>query len=268
MAIDTYDKLIAGLAISQRHLINKASIATQATGGFTSLWRATGWPAQGAAPGAAETVTNATTGVVPITNPGGSNKLYLAGVDWVAGTTHSLLILDRLSHMGNLGGNATGDQAVSLTIPANRGIPVTGVGAIWWLEIYTDIGTTARDLTITYKDGLDADNLKTVILSIGGASPLNQDSRCFQVIPNAGQSIKEITKCSLVTGTGTAGTFGFTCSRLLAQKSLGVINVGVAYDFAQLGMPEVFANSGIFFIVQSSTTSSGVQVGTLTFAEG
>lgn len=268
MAITTYDKLIAAMAISRRGFVNKASIATQGAGGFTSLWRATGVPEQGATPAGAATVTNATLGTVGQANAASGNTLYIGALDWIPGTTHGLLVLDRLSHMGGLSGATTGDQAVSLTIPANRGIPTTGVGAIWWLEIYADIGTSAQTCTITYKDGLDADNLKTTTLSLGGASPLNQDSRCYMVIPNAGQSIKEITKCAIATTTGTAGSFGFTCSRLLATKQLGLINVGVSYDFAQIGMPIVYDNSGIYFVVNSSTTSSGVQVGTLTFIEG
>ena len=50
MAIDTLDKVVAGLATRQTLVINKASIANQGAGGMTSLWRGTGNPGQGAIP--------------------------------------------------------------------------------------------------------------------------------------------------------------------------------------------------------------------------
>ena len=48
---DTFFALIGGP--SQTLVVNKASIATQLAGGFSSLWRATGTPGQGAITGAA-----------------------------------------------------------------------------------------------------------------------------------------------------------------------------------------------------------------------
>lgn len=268
MAITTYDKLIAGLAARQSLPIYKNSIATQSAGGFTSLWLAGGSPAAGRAPTGAATCTKATVGAVPFNNPGGTNILYLAGLDWVPVTPHGLFLIDRVSDMGGLGGNTIGDQTVNLTIPANRGLAATGIDAQWWLEIQTDIGTTARTLTITYKDGLDADAEKTITVSLGGASPLNQDSRAFPIFPNEGQSIKEIVKCSMPTGTGTAGLFGFACSRIIASKPCGTANVGVSYDFAQVGMPQIYADSCLSFMIAASNATTGIQTGLLTLVEG
>ena len=54
MSILSVDDVVAGMTQrSQSLIIAKASIATQAAAGFSSLWRATGVPAQGAIPAAA-----------------------------------------------------------------------------------------------------------------------------------------------------------------------------------------------------------------------
>jgi len=174
VAITTYDKLIAGLAARQSLSVYKNSISTQSASGYTSLWLAGGNPTVGRSPTTAATCTKDTVGAIPITNPAAGNTLYLAGLDWCPVTPHGLFLIDRVSDMGGLGGNTTGDQAVGLGIPANRGLLANGTNAQWWLEIQTDIGTTARSLVITYQDGLASGAEKTVTVSLGGASPLNR----------------------------------------------------------------------------------------------
>jgi len=117
MAIDTLDKLVAGLSARQTLMIYKGSISTQLAGGFTSLWRATGNPGQGAIPGAAATCTKSLTGSWNFTNPSSGNS-YLAGLNIVGAASHNLIIYDRLAHMGGLNGTTTTAQTVNLSIPA------------------------------------------------------------------------------------------------------------------------------------------------------
>lgn len=259
MAITSTDSLNTALANQQTLLISKASIATQGAGGWTSLWRATGIPGQGAIPGAAAAPTKATTGSWDFTNPS-AGLSYLTAMTISGAISHQFFVMDRLAHMGGLSGTATGEQTVGISVPASRNATAGAADLTWWLEIYTDIGVTPVSGTLTYVD--TGDTTRTVALSIGGASPLNQDSRCFPIVPNAGQPIKSITKFQHAT-TGTAGSYGFTLTKTLAAVNMGQIFSGMTYDYAQLGLPVVADNACLAFIVLSSTTSSGVITGSL-----
>lgn len=259
MAITSTDTLNTALANTQTLVISKASIATQGAGGYTSLWRATGIPDQGAIPAGAATPTKATTGSWNFTNPG-SGLSYLTQLTISGSISHELYIVDRLSHMGGLNGTTTGDQTVGISVPASRNATAGAADLTWWLEIYTDIGTSPVSGTLTYVD--TADQTRTVAVAVGGASPLNQDSRCFPIVPNAGQPIKSITKFQHAT-TGAAGSYGFTLTKTLACVNMGQIYSGMTYDYAQLGLPVVANDACLAFIVLSSTTSSGVITGSL-----
>lgn len=267
MSITSYDQLISGLTSSSQILgINKTSISTQGTGGFTSLWRATGVPAQGAIPGTSSgTCTDDLTGGFLFTNPSTGKNTYLGGLSIAGSVSHQMIIYDRLGHMGGLNGTTTTAQTVNLTIPPNRLANSDGTNVDWWLEIYTDIGTTAVSATVTYTD--QTDTSRTVTIGLGGTSPINQDSRCYQIIPNAGQYIKSIQTIQHAT-TATAGSYGITCARRLTQVNMGLANIGLNYDFAQLGMPEISDNACMWMVILSSTTSSGQISGYMNLIQG
>lgn len=176
MAITTLDGLIAGLASRQMLTIYKGSISTQGANGFTSLWRASGNPAQGAIPSTAETCTKALTGTWNFTNPSSGNS-YLSNLTIEGAASHQLIIYDRLQHMGGLSGTTATAQTVGISIPANRNAAYTDPDLEWFCEIYTDIGTSGQTATVTYVDESDAS--QTFTFTLGGTSPLNQDSRLF-----------------------------------------------------------------------------------------
>lgn len=265
MAIDTLDKVIAGLATRQTLVINKASIATQGTGGMTSLWRGTGNPGQGAIPGAAATCDKTLLGGWNFNNPASPALSYLARLNIQGTISHNFIVYDRLAHMGGLNGTTTTAQTVNLTIPANRNALYTDPDLEWFCEIYTDIGTSGVTATITYVD--EADQSQTFTFTLGGASPLNQDSRLFPLTPPAGKKIKSITSVQHAT-TGTAGSYGFTVAKRLTAVNMGQPNVGMNYDFADLGLPKVPDNACIWFAVWSSTTSSGIIYGDMDMIQG
>jgi hypothetical protein len=265
MAIDTYDKLIAAVQHAQSATLSKASLATQLAGGLTSLWRATGNPAQGAIPAAAAVCTKSTVGGWPFINPTAGQKTNLCALSISGSISHQFRIYDRLAHMGGLNGTVATAQTVGLTIPPNRGAAVDGSNVKWFLEIYTAIGVTGVSGTLTYVDGTDV--TRTVAVTIGGASPANQPSRVFDIIPNAGQTIKSITSFIHAT-TGTAGSYGFTCAKFLTAQAMGQPNIGVSLDFAQLAAPEVPDDACLWFVLSSSSTSSGTIAGSLALMQG
>jgi hypothetical protein len=269
MAITTLDGIVAGLGASQNLSIYKASISTQAAGGMTSLWRATGNPAQGSIPGAAATATKSDTGTWNFNNPV-SGYSYLASLNINGSVSHQLRIYDRLTHMGGLSGTTTTAQTIGISLPGTRGDAYTDPDLEWFCEIYSDIGTSGQTATVTYVDESDAS--QTFTFTLGGTSPANQDSRLFPLnsgTTNLGatKKIKSLTSVQHAT-TGTAGSYGFTVAKLLAAVNMGQIYTGVSYDFAGLGLPRVRDNACIWFAVVSSTTSSGIVQGNLVMVQG
>lgn len=265
MAIDTLDKLVAGLGASQNLVINKASIATQAAGGMTSLWRGTGNPGQGAIPGAAATCDKTLLGGWNFKNPTSPALSYIGQLNIQGTISHNFIVYDRLAHMGGLNGTTATAQTVNLSIPANRNALYTDTDLEWFCEIYTDIGATGVTATVTYVD--ETDNSATFTFTLGGASPLNQDSRLFPLRPPAGKIIKSITSVQHAT-TGTAGSYGFTVAKRLCSVNMGQPNVGMTYDFAGIGLPKVPDDACIWFAVWSSSTSSGIIYGDMKLIQG
>lgn len=244
-----------------RMVLDKASLASQINGGFCSMWRATGIPGQGAIPGAAAICTKALTGAVGFTNQVAPMSSYLAWayyVPTVAG--HTAEVHDRLAHMGGLSGTVTTAQNVGIDLstlgggldPDRRGDPNYG-DVMWWLEWYQATGTTAINITanVNYDDGSTGNIVVAVAASQAG-------SRLIPIISAvAGRFIRGVNTITLSATTGTAGNFGVTASRQRTAMENDVANKGKTYTWAMLGIPEIPNDSCLFFIVPTTTTSSG-----------
>jgi hypothetical protein len=263
MALDTLDKVVAGLAAGTLLRLYKASIANQAAGYVTALWKAAGEPAAGATPGGAATPTDDLLGSWPLGDSGALDYYVLQAA--LGGVTiGTWMLYDRLAHMGGLSGVTTGDQAVGVDLATASGAgrcAANGSDVEWFAEIYTDIGTAAQNCTVTYTD--QTDTSRTVVISIGGASPLNRASRCIQIIPNSGESIKSVTKINFATTTGTAGSWGITARKKLCYLPQLVANIANSGDFASIGAPKIADTACLEILVICSTTSTGIVQGYL-----
>jgi hypothetical protein len=261
VAITTYDGLVAAMATGIDYTVAKATIATQGAGQFSSLWRATGYPAQGGIPTAtgATCISTLTGGLGTITFAS-TLSIYLGSLSVNGSITNSFYVYDRILANGGLVANTTGLTAlVGCTVAGitNRGIAADASNVEWWAETYTDIGTTGGVVTFTYDS--PTSSVQTTTITMGGTSPLNQDSRAQRIIPNAGHPIVGIKNFRFTTSTGTAGSWGVTATRRLSPfLNMGQPNVGNSFDFAQLGLPRVYEESCIMFITLDSTTSTGV----------
>jgi hypothetical protein len=255
------NKIVSGLASGLILPLNKASIANLAAGYFASLWRATGWPAQGAIPGAAATCDDTLLGSWLLPNSG-SLDLYILKATICGATVNTWLIYDRLTHMGGLSGVTTGDQTVNVALTTANGqgrCTVDGSDVEWFAEMYTDIGTTAQTCTVTYTD--QTDTQRTITFSLAGASPLNRASRCIQLIPNAGQTMKSVVKVNIGTSTGTAGSWGITARKKLFSVPQLVANIAPPGDFCAIGAPWIADTACLEFCCLCSTTSTGIVQG-------
>lgn len=272
MTISTVNGLLAAMANPAKRAqfnINKASISTQGAGGWSALWRATGTPTQGAIPGAAAVIDDTLAGaLVNFADASGGEGWNLAKLAIARGNAgDSLVIYDRLAHMGGLSGTTTGNQTVSVDVSgssnnlANRCNQTTYGDVEWWADIYTDIGTSAQTCTVTYTNAAGSSG-QTTTFSLGGASPLNQDSRCFPIITTNGEFIKSIQTVSISVSTGTAGSWGITARKRIA--ALGPFPVAnrmdnIAWD--ALGLPPIPNSACLEMLQFCITTSTGVCIG-------
>lgn len=272
MTITTLDGLVDAMGNSATLFItNKASIANQLAGGFTSLWRATGRPAQGATPGAAAVCSSALTGCYTFTNPSAPVRSYLARLFFLsANAATDVQIHDRLAHMGGLSGTVTTAQTVNVDVSgstsnlANRRGDSNYSDVQWWLEWYTDTGASAVTATVTYTNAAGTSG-RTTTVSLAATM---RASRILPIIGNGGEFIQSVQSVQLSATTGTAGSFGVTATRALTGMSLGLANSGIVYDWAMLGLPRVHDDACLFGVMIPGTTSSGALYGTAKLIQG
>ena len=262
------DKMAAAIAVGRRVPIYKASVANMAAGYVASLWRAVGGPdwAQGAIPGAAATPTDDTVGGITFPDWGSmTGRLYRFAP--VGVTVGSFMAYDRIGHMGGLSGASAIDQTVNLDVETAKaaGRCRDDYGDVeWYVEIYTDLGTTATNLTVTYRDTADLVDKTITITGFTGASPLNRSGRCVFLIPTDGIAIKLVVRVLLSVSSGAAGSFGITAR--VAKGTVGQMMANVqapGCDGISLGLPLVHKNACLEMLVQCSTTSTGVIQGDL-----
>jgi hypothetical protein len=266
MTITTLDGVVNALGNnSQRIIVDKSTALSQLGGQFTSLWRSTGQPAQGAIPTAPALCDSSLLGAMGLTNAGAGTANYLA---WMflanSNATQSPEIHDRLVHNGGLLLNVTTAQTITGLALDTLSVPAARIGSAdysdcqWWIEYYTAGGSTASNATInvTYNDG-STGNLNAI--AVGGTQAAQRIYALTPLIPTASQGkfIKGINSVTLSASTGIAGNFGFTCTRPRAVMPLVVANKTETFDWAALGLPEIANDMCGMFIVLNSTTSSG-----------
>lgn len=272
MSITTLDGLLNALGNnSSRIVVDKSSIANLVAGQNYSLWRATGQPAQGAIPGATPAIpTSATTGAMGFTNQTAPAKSYVGQLSLTsANNAMSLEIHDRIAHMGGLVLNVTTSQAINgatgidvgaagLNVPAERIGDANYSDLMWWLEVYTDGGATASNATVnvTFGDGTSA-NLN--VIAVGGTLRAGRMISLTPFIATAdqGKFIRRVNSVILSASTGTAGSFGFTCTRRRCDMDLPLANKTERFAWADMGFPEVPNDACLMLLGTTSTTSSG-----------
>lgn len=268
MTITTRDGFMNALANnSSRFIIEKASLSNAVAGQFYSLWRATGQPGQGAIPTAVAVCNNATLGTMNFaqqTAPATSYLTYAQASSANTGVT--VEIHDRLAHMGGLNGTLLTAQTVGLdldvlssdNIVARRG-DVEYSDVQWWLEVYADMGATASNATInvTYNDGSSGD---LTVVAVGGTLRAGRLIFLNGLVPAAksGFFIRDINTVTLSASTAAAGNFGFTATRLRTTLPTDVANKSEVYDWAALGLPEIYNSSALYPIVMCTTTTTGI----------
>ena len=278
MTITTLDGVVNALGNnSSRFILDKASLSNAVAGAYYSLWRATGQPGQGAIPAAVANCNNTFTGAMNFTQQTAPATSYGGWANAVCSNNAvTIEIHDRLRHMGGLNGTLTTAQTVGLDfdgITADNMVERIGDSNYsdiqWWLEWYTDTGATASNATIavTYNDGTTG-NLTAV--AVGGTVRAGRMIPLNVLIPAAaaGKFIRAVNTVTLSASTATAGSFGVTASRPRMTEPLNIANKMEIFDWAALGLPEIFNSSCLWPIELCSTTTTGTVRGGGKIAHG
>lgn len=266
MAITTYDQLVAAIAAAQGVGTYEASITTVA-GDFFSLWTAGGNPGAGATPasGAGVAPTSSTAGAIPWTNPGGSNTAYLGKFAASAAEIETIILVDRLVHTAGLSGLLTSSQTVdSATITRNYTGGTAYAGGLW-LEVYTALGATACTASVSYTNqagtaGQIGSAAFPASAKVGFLAPVSLAAGDYGV-----QSVQSVT---LSVTTGTAGNFGVTLTWDICSVPVMVIGTGQVLGWNDTALPIIQPSACLAYKVLCSTTSTGIILTELVFAQG
>lgn len=270
MTITTYSGLTDAAPNSQEYTFVKTSIATQAAASLTSLWLAGTLPAAGAAPGTTwATCTKALTGTWNFANPGGSQLSYLSSLSCAGANAGMIYLYDRLGHMGGLSHAVGTAQTVTGSIPASRDASVDGRNVEWFFERYVATGQTAFTLTASYTRGSDDTAGRTSpAITVNGATPLEQPSRLYRILPIAGETIKSIQTVTLSATDATAGDFGITVAKRVACIPVLQATIPLALNFNEVGLPRIYDDACLWLVSWNSTTSTGAMQGTIEIVQG
>jgi hypothetical protein len=199
-----------------------------------SLWRYDGQPAGAPIPTTVEAPTNASVGALPFTSPtGGRQAWQLQG--WATGLVPGTLVLyDRLLHIGGLNGTVTTAQTVGGTLTRNTG----GVGNMMWAEIYTNIGATARTLTASYTNQAGTSGRTSIATPIGATGFLEATRVLLMPLASGDTGVQAVASVTLSATTGTAGNFGVTVAKPLAYIGVGGAGAPGWRDFIT-GLPGI-----------------------------
>lgn len=199
-----------------------------------SLWRYDGAPAGGAVPTTVAACDNTLVGSIPLTSPGGGRELHLVQA-WATGLVGGTLVLyDRLLHIGGLSGTTTTAQTVGGTITRYT----DGVGNFVMAEIYTIIGTTATTITMDYTDNDGNSGQTSTAVVIGGTGFREVTRAIYLPLASGDTGVQAVASVDLVASTGTAGNFGVTVGHPLAYIGIGTAGAPGWRDFVT-GLPGI-----------------------------
>ena len=262
MAITSLDQLLA--ASNQLKSFGKVSMTAKAAGTFQSLWTAAGLPAAGANPASLAMVipTSATAGALPFVKPA-TGLSYISKISSSQQTIGTLILYDRIAHSSGLNGTLTTAQAVNGAALTRH---TTGEDVELFLEVYTATGATASNATISYTNS-------------AGVAGRTTPAVAMQVTPVVGQmlpiplqegdtGIRSVQTVTLSSSTATAGNFGITLVKRIAEIPITVAGTGVVLDPFALGFPQIANDACLSFMVVTSTTSTGFITGTINIAQG
>jgi len=239
-------------------------------GQYTSLWTLNRFPGgAGAAPGGtARNPDNTTQGALGQADAAGGNIKYLAGA-YCGGTPAGILTwYDRLADISGLSGTVTTAQNTT-GLAVTRYTGTESIGNQIWIEIYTQIGTSATGLTVSYtnEDGTSGRTSQTVV--IGGTGRREAARMIWVPLANGDRGVRSVESVTVGISTGTAGDFGVVIVRPFLSGNIGLSGAGSLVDLlSQMpSFPEVKDGACLAPMWFATTTTLTAVAGMLSFVE-
>lgn len=244
-----------------------AGAAAPATvaGRMTSLWQYEGCPSHGAVPTTVAIPDNTTDGGLKQNDPSGGRQLWLSGGSLTANIAGTLILYDRLLHIGGLSGTSTSAQTVGGTLTRYT----DGIGNMIWVEIYTQIGATGTTITASYTDQGGTSGQTTPGVSIG-ATGLREANRIIPLALAQGDyGVQAVASVTLAATTGTAGNFGINVVHPLLEIPIPAVGAGNIRDLiSQLpSMVEIQTDACLGLAWLANTTTAPQLFGSIHMAE-
>lgn len=240
-----------------------AAPATPIAGKWTSLWMYDGQPSAGAVPTSVAIPDNTTTGGMKQTDPGGGRQKWLAGIGMTGLSQGTVLLYDRLLHIGGLDGTVTTTQTVGGSLTRYT----DGIGNMIALEIYTIIGATSRTIVANYTDqGGSASVTPSIVI---GNTGFREAERMLWFPLAAGDyGVQSVTNVDIDTTTGTAGNFGVTVVHPIAFAEVTAPGLGPWRSFIDgHGTPEILPDACLALAFHPVGTGLPELMGNLTMVE-
>lgn len=272
MAITTLDGLIAGMVPPRTFY--KASATSEGAGTFHSLFLVAGLPGAGSTPpaytaGSGYQCTGATAGAMPRVNPTGGSEARLARLGLAGATAGTVIVYDRLWTCSGLTTAAAATLNITTpgTIPSRDANGATvGDGVELWGEVYAVPGASAATWTVSYTNTTPTSG-RTATYS----HPANAET-VGQMIPftlAAGDTgVSAVASFTTSVTSGTAGNIGLTLLRRIAEIPISLVNGGFLLDGVSAGLPKIYDDSCLCFMVMCSTTNTGIITGTMVESQG
>jgi hypothetical protein len=254
MAITTIDGLIG--ALEQTLIFNKTASRTTIASIPFSVFDLAGSPGAGTL-----AVGNTANGIVPtdaiagtptINAFSGENSGYISRVDFSSTVACRMMLCDRLFSAGAYAFNANTTLASQPSFSA-RVPDLDYKGLELWIETVTAF-TGSQSIAVTYTNQDGTTGCTTGTIATGVAPTIG---RMLRLPLQAGDTgIRKIE--SVVSSVSTVGTFNVHILRKLWSGRVKFANDGDVHDFTKTGLPHIFADSSLFYIVQADSTATGL----------
>ncbi len=234
MAIPDLDAFKLALQDTRQVAPVTVGATTTIAGRLYDLWR-TAVPV-GAVPTTPAAPDRTLLGALGQHNPGVSQALGILAARFSALNPGQYIIADRLSHTAGIAGSG----GLSATVTTAQGAPnlptaaltryTSGVGVWAAITIYTQIGTTATTVSVSYTNQAGDPGRISPLVPFG-ATGFREANRCI-VLPlqGADTGVRSVETVTVTATTGTAGLFGITLFRPLfvicVPDTSGVLSAG------------------------------------------
>lgn len=223
----------------------------------------------GSAPGAAANPTSATAGALSFQNAGTGLDLQVVGGRFSALSPGQYIVCDRQGHMSGLSGTVTTAQTVGVSASGRNS---SGIGCWIAVTIYTQIGTTATTITVSYNDA-DTVSRTTPAVVIGGTG-FREATRTIilPLDPNStAGGVTYIADATVLATTGTAGNFGITLLQplyaILVPDTSGVLSAGGLITGSTCGGMATIKDDACLYVMAISTGTNATGAGALLVTE-